>query len=232
MMFRTTLRSLAALSTLVLTCAAASAQTDYSAHSATDGLTVGLSFSGGVTMTTDATENYKVAPVFSYKTGVDATYPLTNTIYATLGLGLDHRGGRYYWYRDDAIWETRMVDYFSINPGIRFSAFYIGLNLGVPLGGTRTWQNGLDAKENEFEIDSDVDDLNFMIEPQIGAMIPLLDEEIGWLGLLILAGYSVNDISGKTDFLPGQTTVKPVSTQMPSLRMGITWQFGIPGTHK
>jgi hypothetical protein len=217
---------------LVGAAAVLTAQTDYAQHRATSALTLGLGYAGGLSLTTDPATNYKIATIYSDRFGLDASYPLTPSISAALGLGIDNRGGKYYWYLDNTVWETRKVRYFSINPGIRISALYLGLNLGIPLSGVKTWQNGTDADVNTMDLDPDLDKLNLMVEPQLGAMITLMDEEIAWLGLDIVAGYNVNNMSDKTTLFPGEDPSKPVSSKVPSLRIGLTGQFAIPGTYK
>jgi hypothetical protein len=212
--------------------ATVTAQSDYAEHKATDGLSIGLAYAGGASLTIDAPNNYKVSPIYSYRFGLDASYPLTPTISAWLGLGMDSRGGNYHWYVDKTVWETRRVRYFAINPGFRISALFLGLNIGIPLSGDKEWQNGPDAKINTAELDADADMLNVMIEPQLGAVIPLYEHEIGWFGLTIIAGYNVSDISDKPTFIPGEDPEKPIGSATPTLRLGLTAQMGIPNTSR
>jgi hypothetical protein len=194
-------------------------------------LSVGLGFAGGISMTIDAPENWKLAPGnFAYRTGVDVSYPLTPSIGATLGLGLDSRATKLYWYSDKTLWESRRVDYFSITPGFRFSSFFLGLNLGIPMGGARFWQNAADVGEQSIDLDNDADKLLVMIEPRVGVVVPVLDEEIGWLGLSFTAGYNLNNMSDRIDFMPGSARKTTLGTQTLSAHLGLTWQFGIPGT--
>jgi hypothetical protein len=209
-----------------------SAQTDYAEHKATEALSIGLGYSGGLSLAIDQATNYKIATIYSDRFGLDASYPLSNNIAASLGLGIDNRGGKYYWYLDNTVWEIRKVRYFSINPGVRISAFYLGLNLGIPLSGVKLWQNGADAKTNTLDLDPDLDKLNLMVEPQLGAMITLVNEKMAWLGLSIVAGYNLNNLSDKTTQFPGEDASKPISSNVPSLRIGLTGQFAIPGTYK
>lgn len=199
---------------------------------ATEGLSIGLGYAGGASLAIDPPTNWKVSPIYSYRFGVDASYPLTPTISAWLGLGMDSRGGNYYWYLDKTVWETRRVRYFSMNPGFRISALFLGLNIGIPLSGDKEWQNGPDAKINTAELDTDADMLNTMIEPQIGAVIPLYAQKLGWFGLTIIAGYNVSDLSDRTTFFPGEDPQKPVGSATPTLRLGLTGQIGIPNTNR
>jgi hypothetical protein len=204
----------------------------YEGREATSSLTVGLGMAGGASMTLDAPESWKIAPVFAWRAGIDATFPLTPIIGASLSLGLDHRGAQAYWHQDIQMWEQRLVDYFYVAPGFQFGAFYLGVNIGFPMQGARRWQNFSFTEENSTELDSEKDQLATMIEPRIGAVIPLMDQEIGWLGLTIGAGYNVSDMSDDPEFMPGSFANQKAGTQTVSLHLGVTWQFAIPGTNQ
>ncbi len=231
MNFRTFTRSLIVSGIVtVLGVASTRAQTDYSQNNSSRMLTVGAGVSGGISMTLDPPMNWKIGPVVAYRAGVDATYPLTSSIFGMLALGLDSRGAAQSWYDNANVTNRVRVNYFSIFPAVRFSAFAIGLNIGIPLGGVRTWKDGSENGEVERKLDADVDGLKTMIEPRIGAVIPLLDEEIGWLGITVFGGYTLNDLSISPDLLSGQVVDSESKSNTVSLQLGLTWQFGIPGT--
>jgi hypothetical protein len=228
---RTIIRSLSVLCIVLGTgLGTLRAQSDYSDRQATSMLTVGVSFSGGASMMLDPAEFWKVQPVFAFRTGVDVTYPLTPVIGATLELGIDNRGSSFYWHEDQTLFDDRHVTYFSVTPGFLFSAFYMGVNIGFPMSGGKVWQNTSLAEERTQELDADVYQLSVMIEPRIGAVVPLLDTDLGWLGLTIGAGYNISDMSDIEDFLPGHQPGVTQSQQSVSMHVGTTWQFAIPGT--
>jgi hypothetical protein len=207
------------------------AQTDYSPRGATSMLSVGLGFAGGASTSIEAPDTWKLDPFnFAYRWGLDVSYPLTSTISATMELGADSRATTLYWYQDKTVWESRRVDYFSITPGFRFSAFFLGMNFGIPVKGVRSWQNTSDAPGRKIEMDVDTENLLTMIEPRLGVVVPVLDEEIGWLGITFTSGYNLSNISDKEDFLPGPPRKEALGSQTVSLHLGLTWQFGIPGT--
>ncbi|MEO5931319.1 MAG: hypothetical protein ABIR47_15405 [Candidatus Kapaibacterium sp.] len=204
----------------------------YPGRQSTAGLTIGVGYAVGGSTFLDPAENWKISPITSNKFGVDITYPLAPIVSASLSLGLDSRGGKSYWYQTSEIWDTRRVSYFSINPGIILNGFYIGVNFGVPLGGTRTWHNGAEERTYAQDIDAGYNNLLTMVEPRIGGVITLTDQDIGWLGLTIMAGYNLNNISENKSFLPGEDPQKTYSTQTVAAQIGLTWQFGIPGTSR
>lgn len=197
---------------------------------ATQMLSIGPSFTGGASMLLDPAENWKVTPVFAWRATIDGSYPITESIGAWLSLGIDRRGGDFYWFNDKQVRERRMVNYFTLTPGVNFKGLCLGLNLGFPMGGSRTYQNGSDAEERTLELDPDADGLLTLVEPRIWGEIPLMDEEIGWLGITVGAGYAVSDMSERRDFMPGETPGKTYSSSSASGHFGFVWMFGIPGT--
>jgi hypothetical protein len=112
------------------------------------------------------------------------------------------------------------------------------MNLGVPLNGTRHHE-GTTQKVPAFHIDTTItattnfdnlepkEELSFMIEPRIGVIIPVVDNQTGWLGVTAIVGYSLNRVTKPVD-IGGQTFEDP--HQLFSVHLGLTWQFGIPGT--
>ena len=199
----------------VLLVGSAHAQTDYRTK-ATGMLTVGAGFAGGASLTLEPQEGEKVKPLFAWRLSADATYPLNPTVGAMLSLGLDSRGFRTHAHDNDDDYRDARLMYFSIFPAFKFSAFTLGVNFGLPMSATSTEETGT-------ETDIDSDDVNTLIEPRLGVVIPVLDEDIGWLGITLGGGISVGDV------------VEPIantemSNQMVSGHLGLTWQFGIKGT--
>lgn len=197
------------------------AQTDYSGRMSTAMLSVGVTTGFGASGITDAPTGMKIPPIFAYRVGAAATYPLTPVIGATLDLGLDSRGWKERDIGDEHFYTITRLSYFTLTPGFRFSAFWVAFNVGFPMSGTATTKLGSNATEQSSDIsDAALDQLAILMEPRIGAVVPLMDEEIGWLGLLISGGYGLTPL---TDFTGDDR-------HLYSGHLGLTWQFGIPGT--
>lgn len=193
------------------------AQGDFSGMHATSSLTAGVQFAGGASMTIDPPEGRKVKPLFAWRLGADATYPLTPVIMANLGFGLDSRGTRLHPPNDADVYTDTRIDYFYLNPGFRFGAFYTGFSFGFPMSANTTTHTGAEAT-----VSSDI--LETMLEARLGAVITLLDVEPGWLGLSVVGGFALNDFS---------TVVSTTeSQQFVALHLGLGWQFAIPGTSR
>lgn len=205
---------------------------EYGDRLSTKMLSVGLGVAGGVTMSLDPPQNWKVKPVLAWNAGLHASYPLTPIVKAGLNVGLENRGTKYHWYNDSRLWEIRHVNYLTITPGFMFDALYLGMNIGLPMGGSRVWQPSPEDRERTLELETDADSLLVMLEPRLGAVVPLMDEEVGWLGLTVMVGYNLSNLSDHKDFLPVEYRGQKRSTETPSFMLGVTWQFGIPGTEK
>lgn len=205
------------------------AQTDYSNRSATASLTLGLAVPLGASMIIDPPEGSKVSPIFAFGVDAAATFPLTPVISSCLNLGYASRGAKLRAESNSDVYDVTRVGYFGIAPGFQFSAFYIGVNFLMPMGGTITTKAGAATSETSRDLTSaEEDKLETLIEPRIGAVIPLLEDETGWLGLTILGGYTVNEMSDRGDNLPDNAG----AFNMVSGQIGVTYQFAIPGTSR
>lgn len=193
-------------------------------------LAIGAGWVAGASMLLDPADNWKVSPVFAWRGNVDMNYPINANMGVWLSFGLDRRGGEFHWYNDKEVTERRMVNYFAVMPALSFKGLLVGLNLGFPMGGTRTYRNGTDAGERTVGLDASVDKLELMIEPRLGGVIPVVDEEIGMLGITISGGYNFGNMSERRDFMPGEIPGKTFATENASLHLGLTWLFGVPGT--
>lgn len=181
-------------------------------------LTVGAGFAPGVSMTLEPEDGQKISPAFAWRLTADATYPLSPTVAAMLSFGLDSRASAVFPNDHSEDKATTHISYFVLNPAFKFSVFSIGLNLGFPLSASTTFHDvSVDAN------DATMDLVNTMVEPRIAFIIPLMDEEIGWLGLTIGAGITLDDYFKR----PANSKA---NLQMVAAHLGLTWQFGIKGT--
>lgn len=199
------------------------AQSDYSSAKSTSYLTIGPSFSGGASMIIDPPEGSKVVPLFAWRGAADLTYPLSPSIGAAFGLGLEGRGNRLRHPDNTESYTNTNITYFSLNPGFRFSAFYIGLNIGLPMSGSYS------TKETSTDMPAaDFDKLNVLIEPKLGAVVEIHNSESGWLGMTIMGSISASEYLDR-----GEVTADAAGDfHMVSGQIGLTYQFAIPGTKR
>jgi hypothetical protein len=198
----------------------AHAQTDYRTK-ATGMLSVGLGFAGGASIPLEPPEGLKFKPGFAWRLTADAAYPINPTVGAMMSIGLDSRAFKFHPHAssDEASTTTTHISYFSIYPAFKFSAFTLGVNFGFPMGASNAFGagNSIDFTDAEF------DKVTTLIEPRLGVVIPVVDEDIGWLGITLGGGITVSDI------IEVPSTME-ANYQMVSGHLGLTWQFGIKGT--
>ncbi len=121
------------------------------------------------------------------------------------------------YYGDEGNPWTDKFHYFTIAPNLHVWGFLVGFGLGFPLGG--------EIDKNAREVKSN--DLEFMFELRVGAMIPIIESNFGRLNILIMGSY----------FLTGQFTNQfardfyiggeGYNTHPASLGLGINYIFNL-----
>jgi hypothetical protein len=239
MSIRISVRVMVAGVVLLLAGASLQAQTNYSYQKASARMTAGAWVEGGISFdpNVEITEEAFTPELgFAFRASASVTYPFTSSIFGTLNLGLDSRSGIHRSSKNDDIRHGVKLSYFSIFPAVRFSAFILGVNIGLPMSGTSISRLDSSLPETEVDIESVGGKLNTMIEPRIGAILTLMDEQSGWLGLSIMAGYPVNNlVESVFDDINIISPVVTVTTEtrethIPTVQLGLTYQFAIPGT--
>ncbi len=196
---------------------------------ASDGFTAGISFLPGASMTIDPPEGMKVSPVFAYRVGGTLSYPFSPTIAGTFDLGLENRGTQLRPENNSDVFSRTNVQYFYLTPGFNFSGFWLGLNLGVPLGGSVTSGDDDDSETEDLDEASE-DRLEFLLEPRLGGIIPIVDDDFGVLSVHISGGFSINEMFEPVDLNlpPGFDEPDIGDYHMVSLYLGLSYQFAIP----
>jgi len=222
------------------------AQTDYSYRGALSRLGIGLGASLGFAVPVgdlndtllQGTPGRKIdeaAPGIAFRFGLNASYPFTRTVRGTVAAGLDIRNvGKKLREEDGTGTELDSrgynLQYFYIEPGVSVSAFRLALNVGLPMSGSQPVPPPLGKAGESMDIVSD--NLEMMLEPRIGATLVLVDEEEGWMGLTIDIGFPLNKIFKETTpSVPGGYIAGDIpATRILNGHLGLTYQFGIPGT--
>jgi hypothetical protein len=203
------------------------AQTDYSDRFSRSQLTVGPAVGVGASMSLFPAQGMKIGPIFASHFGVDATWPLSPSIGATIGMGIESRGtSEFPDNRSEAYVDSRF-SYFHITPGFMFSSFYLGMNFGLPMGASFTTAAGTtDIAE------ADEDKLNVLMEPRIGVVITVMDSMLGWLGITATTGVTLSELYDRGERPAGFDREFWGNKQNISLYVGSTFQLAIPGTGK
>jgi hypothetical protein len=200
---------------LIIGSTVSGAAQSFSERNARAGITIGPGFSAGASMVTDSPEGFKVKPIFAWRVEANTTLPLTEAMNALMTLGVDSRGTKFHLENNSDIYTDWRVTYFSLYPQFSFSGFSLGINLGIPVSASGT------SGSRDTEVD--LKDVPVMIEPRIGGVIPLMDEEVGWLSLILGGGYCIND------FL--DVGAGPDASGV-SAHLGLRFEFLLPGTER
>lgn len=199
---------------------------------ATSLLTIGPAASVGASMSINPPDGLKVAPSFAYGFGAEMIYPLTSTIGGTFGLGYQNRAIRLRSLVSADVYQSTRVGYFSITPGVHFSSFWIGMNFGLPLAGSLTTQSGPGVPSSTETMDDDAfERVEVMIEPRIGALIPVYEGNAGWMAISFSGGFSLNEFFDRGE-MPANPDKELGNYQTVSAHFGLTYQFAIPGTER
>jgi hypothetical protein len=117
-------------------------------------------------------------------------------------------------------------NYLSLQPSLKFKNFLLGINIGVPMGGTSKLTTSVGS------ISSDIQDtsLNTLIDIRIAGLLPIVENDMGNLDFYIQASYCISDAIGGSGFLTvGQTTVTPITkSPIPTVQIGLAYLFS-PG---
>jgi hypothetical protein len=198
------------------------AQTDYSSRKATSRIGVGVGAAIGIALPTggDLPDSIEAAPGFAFRGGINLTYPITRTFGVLFNGGLDLRSiGKK--VSGQSTSQSYGVSYLFLEPGVSVSAFRLSLNIGLPSNLTLPDSGAVPATK---------DDLEMMLEPRLGATLVLMDEKEWWLGLNVDVGLALNKLY-KDEAITRLVLEKDVpAMSMLSAHLGVTWQYGIPGT--
>jgi len=100
---------------------------------------------------------------------------------------------------------THQYNFFKLSPYLYASGFILGINIGIPLGGTDEAQN------NETDIESDK--FSTAIDIKIGGVITVFANETGRFNIVIEGSYSLSGIlkdkysNNEYNYHPGQMWV-------------------------
>jgi hypothetical protein len=193
---------------------------------------VGLFGTGGVSVfngTVPDGSKTDIRPAYTF--GALGTYAANRDIGFALGLGYEARGMFFKEQNKTDPNETITLNYFSVQPSIRFKSFLLGVNIGIPLSGHVDGTTGLSAPfPSTYSADIGKDTLNTVIDIRAEGMLPIVENDFGNLYFIIQASYPLSDAIGKGGFLtPGQTTTTPVTkSPIPTVQLGLSYLFS-PG---
>ncbi|HET9135907.1 MAG TPA: outer membrane beta-barrel protein [Candidatus Kapabacteria bacterium] len=143
-----------------------------------------------------------------------------------LALGYESRGMYFHEQAKDIPNQDFSINYLSIQPSLKFKSFLLGINIGVPMGGTAKVTNAFGTSSADIPDSS----MNTIIDIRAAGLLPIVENDMGNLDFYIQASYCISDAIGGGGFLTaGQTTGTPVTNSpLPTLQIGLAYLFS-PG---
>ena len=191
------------------------------------GVGLAVSFKGGVN-TLDSPGGVKNGYVFTAMPDIGAQVYVPFGTENNMGLLLDLAYITYPYqfklYKDENVTWVDKLSYFSIAPNFHISGFLFGFNFGFPMAANS--ENG-DVAENPYKYNYEKDNMKFLMDVHIGALIPLLKSDLGRLNLYIQAEYALSKI-----FDPDLQTISDVNLgyqefniQPAAIKFGLSYIF-------
>ncbi len=176
---------------------------------------------GAAVFTGEVPEGSKTGMLFAYTAGALATYELSKTFSVTLGLGYQSRP-IYFRNQESADYgeSTANLTYISIQPGIKFGAFMVGIDINMPNAATSSYKatNPLDISS---ETDFDKEDLGTVIDFRLGGLIPITQSTASELNFFVQAAYGLTSAIKNDKKIDGTEMTYPVGT----LQGGLCYTF-------
>jgi len=176
---------------------------------------------GAAVFTGDVPTGLKTGMQFAYTAGAIGTYELSKTFGITLGLGYQSRP---IYFRNEQSADygesTANLTYISIQPGIKFGAFMIGVDINMPNAATSSYNVKLPI-EGSTETDIPTEDLGTVIDFRLGGLIPITQSTTSELNFFVQAAYGLTSALKNDKNADGTEMNYPVGT----LQGGLCYTF-------
>jgi hypothetical protein len=165
----------------------------------------------------------------AFTVGALGAYAFNRQVGATLCLGFESRG--IFFKKHDATEpnETIELNYFTVQPSIRFNSFLLGFNLGIPISSSfESKGSSYPSNPNSFSLDS----MNLLFDVRAEGLLPILENDFGNLYLVIQASYPLGNAVSSNFYTVAQdnpsSTTAVTKSPVPSVQLGLTYLFS-PG---
>lgn len=180
---------------------------------------------GGAIFAGEVQEGEKTGMQFAYTAGALGTYELSKTFGITLGLGYQSRP---IYFRNEQNADkgelTYNLTYISIQPGVKFGAFMVGVDINMPNAATKSYKQ-TDPVEISTETDVDKDDLGTVIDIRLGALIPLTQSVSSELNFFVQGAFGLTDAIKNQKFLVGDNVGDDRTYPVGTLQGGLCYTF-------
>jgi hypothetical protein len=177
---------------------------------------------GGSIWTGSVASTFKTSQEFSFQGGIMA-YCATNESFAfTLGLAYDTRGVNFHNYNDATIADNLTLGYFSIQPGLKFKDFTLGLGIGLPM----TITDAVTSGSQSLTV-TPTSNQATLVEIRLGASVPIMTGDGGEFRFIVDASYPFTNTFNNLSLSGGTETGTPYKSDGPTatLRAGFCYLF-------
>jgi hypothetical protein len=157
----------------------------------------------------------------AYTFGVLGTYAANRDIGFALGLGYEARGMFFKEQNVTTPNETIGLNYFSIQPSIRFKSFLLGINIGLPMSSSFDTSGNVSPSKAAFFTK---DHMNTVIDIRAEGLLAIVENDIGNLYFVIQASYPLSD-AFKDGFLTvnQQNATLITKSPIPTVQIGLSY---------
>lgn len=172
-------------------------------------------------------EGEKTGMQFAYTGGVLGIYELSKSFGVSLGLGYQSRP---IYFRNESSadkgeWTTGLT-YISIQPGIKFSSFMVGVDINMPNAAQVEYKASEPANVSSTT-DVPEKDLGTVIDIRLGALIPLTQSVTSELNFFIQGAFGLTDAIKNQKFLVGDNIGDDRTYPVGTLQGGLCYTFSL-----
>lgn len=220
---------------LLLVCSALASKPLFAQDSPKDTLPyklyeVGVFGTGGISIfsgTVPDGSKTDIRPAYTF--GALGTYAANRDIGFALGLGYETRGMFFKAQGQTSPNETITLNYFSLQPSIRFKSFLLGVNIGLPMGSTFAFDSSFVPTDPASFAKAN---LNTLIDIRAEALLPIVENDFGNLYFIIQASYPLTSATNTSFYTVSQTMPIPsnavAKSTIPTVQIGLSYLFS-PG---
>jgi hypothetical protein len=177
---------------------------------------------GGSIWTGSVADKFKTSQELSFEGGIMAYYATNESFAFTLGLAYDSRGVNFHNYNDATIADNLTLGYFSIQPGLKFKDFTLGLGIGLPM----TITDAITANGQSLSVTPTTNQAT-LVEIRLGASVPIATGDGGEFRFIVDASYPFTNTFNNLNLSGGTETGTPYKSDGPTatLRAGFCYLF-------
>lgn len=187
---------------------------------------IGPFFTGGAAVFAgEVQEGEKTGMQFAYTVGALGAYELSETFGITLGLGYQSRP-IYFRNEQNADFgdSTFNLTYISIQPGIKFGAFMVGVDINMPNAATVKYTRA-DPSAVSTETDIPDSELGTVIDIRLGALIPITHSKTSELNFFVQGAFGLTDALKGYKFVIGDNAGDDRTYPVGTLQGGLCYTF-------